>query len=72
MSKIKVVDIKERMSFTTGGKREPVLDIQYETPKGYVGTLALPKAGFDKEKLAKAIKEDMAEQEAILGGTIEV
>lgn len=72
MSKVKVVDIKERMSFNTGGKREPILDIQYETPKGYVGTLALPKAGFSKEILAKAIRADMQEQEAILGGTLEV
>lgn len=72
MSKVEVAEIKERMSFTTGGKREPILDIQYKTPKGYIGTLALPKAGFNKEILAKAIKADMAEQEEILGGTIEV
>lgn len=72
MSKVKVVDMREMDTFTRGGKRETVLKIQYETPKGYVGTLELPKAGFSQEKLAKAIKEDMKEQEAIIGAEIEI
>lgn len=72
MSKVEVGEIKERTSFSVSGKREPILDIQYKTPKGYVGTLALPKVGFDKEKLAKAIKEDMQEQESVIGETLEV
>lgn len=72
MSKIKVVDIREMDTFTRGGKRETVLKVQYETPKGYVGTLDMPKAGFSQEKLAKAIKEDMKEQEVVIGATIEI
>lgn len=72
MSKVKVVDIREMDTFTRGGKRETVLKVQYETPKGYVGTVELPKEGFTQEKLAKAIKEDAKEQEAVIGETIEV
>ena len=72
MSKVKVVDMREMDTFTKGGKQETVLKIQYETPKGYVGSLKLPKAGFGQEKLAKAIKDDMKEQEAVLGATIEI
>lgn len=72
MSKIKIMEMKERMSFSVGGKREPVLDIQYQTPKGYVGIISLPKSGFTKEKLAMAVKDDMEEQEAVIGTDIEV
>ena len=72
MSKIKIIEMKERMSFAIGGKREPMLDIQYETPKGYIGVITLPKAGFSKEKLSAAVKEDMQEQEAVIGTDIDI
>lgn len=72
MSKIKIIEMKERMSFAIGGKRKLMLDIQYETPKGYVGVITLPKVGFSKDVLAKAIKGDMQEQEAVIGTDIDI
>lgn len=70
MTKIKIVDIKERVKFVAPGKRETEVDILYETAKGYVGTVSLPKVGFTEEKIREKIKRDMQTQEALLGTEI--
>lgn len=72
MSKVKINDVRERIAFSAAGKRETLLDVQYETAKGYTGIVTLPKKGFNKEKVTAAVKKDMAEQEAVIGTVMEI
>lgn len=72
MTKVKIVDIRDRPKFVGPGKREVNVEIIYETKKGYSGSITLPKKDINAEKIQKAIREDMSVQEAMLGEEISV
>lgn len=72
MAQVKIVDIRDRPKLIGPGKREVNVEIIYETAKGYSGSVTLAKKDLSEENIQKAIREDMAVQEKILGETIKV
>lgn len=72
MTKVKIVDMRDRPKFVGPGKREVDVEIVYETEKGYSGSITLPKRDLNEKNIQEAIKRDMEVQERLLGEKITV
>lgn len=72
MTKIKIVDMKERVQFIAPGKRQTLVDILYSSAKGYSGTVTIPKDELTEKRILNAIRADVETQEKLLGTEIEV
>lgn len=72
MTKIKILDIRDRPKFIGPGKRAVDQEWLYETAKGHSGSVVLPKEGITEEKVHEAIRKDIALSEKLLGTEISV
>jgi hypothetical protein len=72
MTKVKIVNMRDKPRLLGPGRREVDIEVLYETESGYSGSITLPKKGLTEEALQQAIHEDIALQEEVLGKELEV
>ena len=55
----KVTDVNERKRFTAGGREQTFYDVTILTDRGATGTVRIPAAEYEKEKV-KEVLADLA------------
>lgn len=67
MSKVRIVDIKEHVRFVSPEKSLQLIDVTYETAKGFRGTVRDLPADADEELIWEAIGKATKTPEKLLG-----
>lgn len=55
--KYEVTDVNERRRFTPAGREQTLYHITIRTERGSTGSIRIPVAEYDKEKVEKALNE---------------